>query len=416
MTTSPSIEIESWLIAFEPVAVRMQESLRAMIEFVLDGPGRPIDLCDRFNVGRTMAGRICRAIEAERVSDVALLLPARPTMMRLIDEAERQCTESPELVEELRDAYQNFLRQITRIASTHQELTSVLSVHDPRLLRETAERRRATIFRAMTDEVGGYTEVSSLVAIDYPNKEDPSWGDSLILTGLHGLRRIGVMQPIAVGAISSDPTKKSEPESKHRIDGKPIDPVSSTVIRELSSSELPALKAITTPDFVYSIFSGEDLPHGSPVDLVVGSVQDRWLKNIRPGETGTAQESGYTNTPTKLLIIDLLVHKDMWPGIEPKFCAYNSLDIPENSYPGDFWFREVDYYTDLARIDSARLLEPILGAPKHSKMIEYAIKNSGMDLSEFRIYRVGIRYPTPGHSYWMYFSRRPSSSLQPGSE
>jgi len=346
-------------------------------------------------------------MEPNSAIDVALLLPARPTMMRLIEQAERLCTKTPELVDELRGAYKDFHQQIARIASTHQELTAVLSVHDPRLLRETAERRRAASFRTMTDQVGGYTEVSSMILIDQPKHDDPSSIQSVSLNGLHGLRRLGVMQAIALGTVATGPIPEFSPESKRRIDGQPIHPTNSTVIRELSSEELPALRAVTTQEAVYSIFAGDDLPHGTPVDIIVGSTQEGWLKNIRPGESGTEQESAHINTPTKLLLIDMLIHKDMWPGIEPKFCAYSTLAIPVSSYPGDFWFREVDYYSDLARIDPARLMEPISGAPKHTDMLRYAIEHTNIDLADFRIYRLSIRYPIIGHSYWMYFSRRP---------
>lgn len=411
MPASAPIEIESWLEAFQPTAQRMQYALQAMIEFVLDGPGRPSDLCEQFNLGGTMAKRVYRAMKSDSATDVALLLPGRPTMMRLIEQAERLCAENPELVTELRGTYKEFFRQVSRIAATHQELTSVLSVHDPRVLRESSERSRASAFRSMTEIAGGHSEAMSVVWVHRPNQDDPSKGDHLTLHGIHGLRRLGIMQSITISTVASENVDEPSRQTKHRIDGHPIGS-HGTIVRELSSSNLPALKVIPTQDAIYSIFDGEDLPHGTPIDLVAGSIQKRWVKNIRHGESGTEQASGNFSTPTKLMITDMFIHKDMWPGIEPDFRVYNTLAIPESSYPGDFWFREVPSYDDPIRLISARMLVPIPEAPKHSKMVQYTLDHTGIDLADFRIYRQILRYPVVGHSYWLYFSRRPEELAQ----
>jgi len=83
MPSCTAIKIDSWLEAFDPIARRIQKALGDVVEEVLGGPGRPKDLCDQFNLGGTMANRVHRAMEPNSAIDVALLLPARPTMMKI---------------------------------------------------------------------------------------------------------------------------------------------------------------------------------------------------------------------------------------------------------------------------------------------------------------------------------------------
>ena len=407
MPVSTPIEIESWLETFEPTAERMQDALRSVIESVLGNLGRPNDLHEQFNLGGTMAKRVHRAIKSDSATDVALLLPGRPTMMRFIEQAERLCTDAPELVTELTNAYKDFYTQVSRIASTHQELTSVLSVHDPRVLRESAERLRAVAYRATTDLVGGYSEAISSVWIAWPNAKDSSKGDWAVMHGYHGLCRMGVMNAITVSSFTMNDATYPSHHNARRLDGEPMTPEDATIIHELSSDSLPAFRVSAMDHAVYSIYAGEDLPHGKPVDIFMASIHDKSINNIRAGEFGSEQVFGIFNMPTKHYVLDLLVHKDMWPDLDPDLRVYNTPLIPVTIYPGDFWFREVPSHDDPIRLEPARVHKPIHQAPKHSKMIQYAIKHTGIDLTDFRIYRLTIKYPTVGNSFWLYFSRRP---------
>lgn len=408
--TETPVQIEVWQEQFAPVARRLRVALRGVVEDVFGSAARAQDLMDAFDLGRTMSYRLIRALGLESPVDLALAVPGRPTMQRLISRAAALCG-SPELAEELGQAYGAFTAEVDRVASTQQELAALLSAHDPNLLRVSAERQRSALYRAMADFWGGYIESASYINVILPREGSPAIGDCIFAHAYFGLRRLGSMNPITVEAYSlASGAEGDAAGTSRRLDGASVvSGCDGMIVRELSSESLPRVSACATPTSTVSVIMGDDIPQGESLDIASASYLNGMYKNIQPGNFGTEFINRTVHTPIKLCVGDYLIHRTMWPGIEPVLKLYATGAIPGNPFPDDLWYREVAQYDELQPVPARALSYPVSQAPRHTELVRYVVDRLEPDLDEFRAYRLIMRYPVVGHSACVFFSRKEQS-------
>lgn len=402
-------QIEQWFERFPAAAQRLQSALTAVMTQTMEGSYRAMDLQRMFELNRTFASRLHRALSANSPREMASLLPGRPTMSRLVDRAAELCP-SHETVNELREAYYAYLREIGRIASNKQELTAVLNADDPEAQREASLRQRAAMYRAATDLIGGNIEVVTAISMIWPNAADSRFGDMVYVQANFGLRRLGVMENFVIPSGASEDAAISHRRPSIRLDGTAFsENPRGAIVSEFSSANLPPTKTVSTNDVVYTAWRGENLPQGQSLDIVSAVRHDRWIRNIFAGEVGSEQTIIKPNVPTKTRVGDYLVHKDMWPGIEPVVKVYRDTDLPVsvNTAEGQSLLSDVANYDDIQPLPVANLLRPLSDAPKHAKLVQYLFDHIDMNLDDFRAYRHITRYPAIGQSIWIIFSRWP---------
>ncbi len=399
----PVVEVEAWLTRFAPVAERLQSALAAVMYVSGDDQANAVDAARAFDLGRTMSWRLFRVVHSKDPREVATLLPGRPTMERLMGRAPALGTK-PALIEELRAAYEDFQREVSRVADSQRKLQSFLREHDPQVLEAEAVRKRAALFRAAVDVVGGYAKDVSVVVITWPNRTDPSKGDVAAVQGYHGLRRTGSMDPLCVFTRASL-DEAGEEHRIRRLDGASIEAGSDGArVHELSDDMLQ-WRSVRTGDAVYSVYMGEDLPEGRAFDLFEATLQERWIRNIRAGERGCVVRDIVGGLPIEAMIFDMILHKDMWPGITPRFRLYKDARGAFGNSPEQMWFREVTSYETMEAISAHRLMIPPGEAPKHMEVVRYALDKSGIDLADYRVYRLVMRYPVMGRAMCVFFER-----------
>jgi hypothetical protein len=113
--------------------------------------------------------------------------------------------------------------------------------------------------------------------------------------------------------------------------------------------------------------------------------------------------------PTQTLILDVLLHEDVWPGCEPELVVYDTV-VRGVANPNDA-SRNFD------RLDVAESIE-FLGrgaanfwaaeVEDYPRLIEYACGKLGWDAEKFRGYRCRIRYPIYGSQVCMSFTPPPA--------
>jgi len=401
---SYDVEIEPWLDQVTPVSERFQGMLAEVVSGVTGSlDGRAVEIGRAFNLGRTMSGRLKRAMVATDPTEVALLLPGRPTMTRLIAQLD-DLGVPRKTIDDFQEAYDAFLEQISKIASSQQELASVLSGHDSDLLQQTMRRQRQAHFKATTDLYGGYADSYSILAITRPNPETPLQGDVIAMQGYSGLRRTGTMDPLTVFACASLTTAHGEPRRVLHLDGQAFDmDGDGALVRSLSSSVLPDSRAFHSVDSMFQVYHSDDLPLNKPFDLVTASYHENWLKNFKQDSNDVETRDITTSMPTRITFFDQIVHKDMWPGLVPRLRVYRDTGGPRGQLAHQVWFREVAHIHTLEEISTQRLLIPPREAPKHAELARYLIEQSGIDLADYRAYRLTMPYPVVGQGVWVFW-------------
>lgn len=110
-----------------------------------------------------------------------------------------------------------------------------------------------------------------------------------------------------------------------------------------------------------------------------------------------------------LLVFDVLLHEDVFPGAEPR------LDIYDTGYDGIANVN--DPKRDIDRVDVQESIE-FLGrdmrklyapeVPRYSDMLEHLTRTHGWDPARYRAYRTRIQYPVYGWQVCMSFERPPA--------
>ena len=94
-------------------------------------------------------------------------------------------------------------------------------------------------------------------------------------------------------------------------------------------------------------------------------------------------------TPTELLISDLIVHKDLFPGVKRELCVFGEL------------------MTQLSRDERDRVpvpekvedLGPVIegigtaDVPRYDEILKFVFERAGLKANEFEAHRVRMRYP-----------------------
>lgn len=406
--TSTRVQIYQWLEALPSYTDRLQGALVAVLQEVLGGAVRPTDIESTFDFGMSMASRLNRAAYADSPRDIAVLLPGRPTMLRFMERAQQLCRRD-DLISTLRESYEEFSRHVAQVASTHQELSSLLNAHDPEHQRDSDERRRAAFFRAATDLYGGFAEGISNVNLFLPNPKSSVYGDYVHTRVYHRLRRLGVMQSLVVGSGTDNPGVCDQQDSRSFVDKIASPYASGFVVRELSSDTLPSYRTVRRGNAIRQIFLSEDLPLGTPIDIGTVMANANWVKNIAREECGTFQQIVAAIIPCRRCVIDFIVHKEMWPGITPVLKMYRYATMEENLYPDDRWYDEVPFFDELQELPPNRALMPPKDMPKHTDVIRYLLNKTQININDFRIYRLMVQYPVIGQSLYIFFSRKGES-------
>jgi hypothetical protein len=189
------------------------------------------------------------------------------------------------------------------------------------------------------------------------------------------------------------------------LDAAPISPeLSAPILREFSTSPTPAFDVRVDGDIVHYLLKGDGVGLGSLVDLYFADV----MKGRYPVDNSIspcpATPGAVVDVPVKTLIVDVLVHKDVWPAVEPELHIYDTA-IRGIANPLDA-AREMD------RIDVVETIH-LLGTQSsrfratevacYGDMVRFVCGKLGWDSEKFRGFRCRVEYPLHGSQVSMIF-------------
>jgi hypothetical protein len=108
--------------------------------------------------------------------------------------------------------------------------------------------------------------------------------------------------------------------------------------------------------------------------------------------------------PVKTLIVDVLVHQDVWPGVEPELRMYDTT--------GRGLANPTDPARDMDRIDILESIQDMgtrlegfraKEAGRYVEMVRYICGRLDWDSDHFRGYRCRVDYPVHGTQVAMVF-------------
>ncbi len=376
------------------VAEDLREAVNAVIQEVPVAVKKPSEFRRVLKLDPTLSSRLLRAV---RLADPLATLFRMPGLngIRQLLSAAAVVHVDPVLIERANQALSTLEHVVATEVGTWQELNAAITgwLPDARLEFELANRQ--TAFRAMSNLKGVAADVDFSVALIHPSREDPDWADRAAVAGMVRMKRLRPGTPISfLHGCSVAPPVWSQ---HYALDGRPVDPEHPVpIIPEFSSRPTPEFEVRPGGTVFHYLLKGDRVGVGSLVDLCFGDITPRRYPTRKGVDDRPAMPGYVLDLPVKMVLFDVLVHEDLWPGVKPELRMYDTT--------GRGVVDACDPERDIDRVETAGPMQE-MGALERLRvaevahyvdMVQHVCNRLGWDSSRFRAFRYRIDYPVYG--------------------
>lgn len=391
---------------------RAAESLRQAVSDVVQrvpvAVAKPAEFERVLKLDRSLASRLLRAV---RLYDPLASLHRMPGPhgVRLLLKAAGKVGVDRGLIARAEQALTDVERLVTTEVGDWKELDAAISGWLPDARQQFEMSNRQTAFRAMSNIKGVTADAEVSITLIHPGSANAEWVDRAGITGICRMKRLRPGAPM--GLLHGSSIAPPPGTQRLSLDGKPIDPQhGAPLLWDFSSLPVPRFSVQVAGDTVHYVLQGDGVGVGSMVDLLFADV----MRGRYPAHKGVsprpATPGAVIDIPVKALIVDVLVHEDVWPGVEPELRMYDTAA------------RGIANPTDVSRdMDRIDVLESIqdMGTRmerfrarevgRYVEMVRFVCEKLGWDSERFRGYRCRVDHPVYGTQVSMIFDPPPAS-------
>jgi hypothetical protein len=370
------------------IGYEIQQAIqRILAALSADQPLRPQRLATELKLNKDFASRLLVAIDASDPLAVAHALPGPVPIRSFLDACAGRGLNSDLLTpaREAVDAFDAFLRENFE---ERGELDALLgsSLRDARLRAESAAKQ--AMFRGAVGLKGITCRASFVSCLIHPSQKGNAY-DLATVGGFAGLRRLrpdalveytSVRGPSVVPAIMSD-SAEQEP-----------------LLTEFCRPHSLPIEVTRADDGIRYRLTGDGVGLRSTLDLFFARVTpDHFdaatseVQQRRRGVFATIEQ------PTRLLVFDVFLHRDVWPQVRPDLMIYDTA-IHGRCNPND-------PSHDVRRLHLAESIHELgtgLSCARHAELsryteaLDHVASRRGWDPMGFRAFRCEIQYPMYG--------------------
>ena len=373
------------------VATRLRQALRSVLRDLPGDDIRPIPLARQLGLNKNLTSKLLAALAKDDVIAMVRELPGPVPIASFLRAARtaRAAASSIERAESALDAFRTLLEQEFG-DKTH--LDTLLSSWLPETHARTELTARQLSFRGASLIKGLSVDVDLACFIMYPSREDQAFADVGVISGRRGMRRIRHGVQIRLSGGTRHPAAKSAAASDipdHAM-------LAERFSRTFSDDPLPLTIRDSNSGTEYLV-DDRGIGPKSAINVFVAECYERKISILRPVEGRRDRRCcsvAVIDEPCKTLVLETLIHRDIWPHLEPELCIYDTAKNGRTSpMDGD---RSADLMTTSDRIESLglgveRFATPLI--PRHVEMIRYVCAARGWDADALRGYRCVSRYP-----------------------
>lgn len=385
---------------FEHEAQTVISSLRRAVGDLLDrlpipSPAGPTELGRRLGIDTKLAWKITRLLQANDLFEAGLFVPGAMAARRFLDAAAAQA-DGPQ-VAEARARFAQFEDLARSHAGDRRSLDLMLAGQRAGAARQAELELRKSAYQANGFLWGVQARVQLKTAIVAP-AADGERIDAAVINGFFGLRRI---RPRAPWRISSAYSVDDDGQVHTGFDWRPLDPAlgehdpatGPPLVSRFCSDPLPPMEVATgEAGAVQYAFRGGPVGRRGAVDCVIGEV----LGGVEP----RFRQPGYEvhgvflrlNTPCELAVLDLLVHRELFPEFAPRIHCFSGL------YSGELFKRhlaadELPLSEPLVRIGTGADFPRLAEMPRYRELIRFSFDALRWDPDAFDLHRIQIPLP-----------------------
>jgi len=390
----------------------LSSALNQLVDALPDAPYRPQELARALGVNKDLSSRMLNALDQDDPLALVYQLPGPVPLRRLVKAAQGKGVAGT-MAKDAHRAIDRFELLIRDHAGDRASLDAIIAARIPESREKLETVNRQLVYRGMAQLKGVSVDVTINTAILSPSK-DGEHLDGMWLVMFKSLRRIRPNTPIRFHSRrigKEDPSQASDQSGGHirkTLTGHDVSSADGLVLSRYCSEPLPEIRAQSSGDTTHYMLVGDEVGLASEMDIAVGEHTPSCIMAFKePGETTRHGPVAGVLIPTKLLVFDVLVHKDAFMGDHPELLVYEMgsqglADMNDPARDGDR-IQTIDTVVDLGwGLDSMRIPE----ARTYTSMLRESLKAMSLDERNFRVYRCQNQYPVFGTQYSLAFTPR----------
>jgi hypothetical protein len=401
-TGKTPVSIESRIV---DVGRTLGTTLNAVVDAVPGAPHGPQRLAQMLGVDKVLTSRVLKAARNRDPLAVAHLVPGPEPLRRLLRSAKKQNTPD-HLVKAAMAAVDDFERLIRREAGDRSGLDAIISAWLPAAREQFELRRKQAAYRAMSELKGCRVDVNLATVILNPSPD----GERLDIVWIMGLMGLHRLRPDAALKLATRRMAEQDgPRHPATLEGEPIEGMPGVRLDRFCDAPPAPLKVHRVGDVTHYTLAENEFGPKSGVYLVIAEVNLAEMPRYVPRQrffNDTATTEIYT--PAKVLLFDVLVHEDVYPGSEPALLIYDTVldgvaDVNDRRRDAD----RLDLMESVGLLGRGSAKFRVGEVPHYVELIRHVFDRMGWNDEEFRGYRCRIDYPIYGSQVVMAFDPPP---------
>lgn len=402
-----SVSFQDDVLASTP---RLRELVGQVLEAVCGSSPEIADICAALDLHRKLAWQLRRFAYCTDLFRAARLAPTASGLRALMKAAEARGVD-PAILAEL-EAVSKAHEQIVEIHAGDRATLDVLAEgcsSDPdgdfeARLREQAFHGNAFIW-------GVRCRVFYSMMVQTPSRTKPKWFDCAQIRGLYNLQRMrpNVRWTFNQSVVMDDAERQRLPQrepldaaSAEAHDGVPI-------LGEFCSSPSSVQRRVTSAGHLQDEIMPGPVGQVGEEQIVTGEV----IRDLAPAhataEDKIAHFGAAVRLPCESFIIDLIVHRDLFPDADREVCVFGEINDVVSLDESDL-LPVIAPIEHLGRCDRAARPQEI---PRYSELMRDVFARLELAPEDFELYRVAIRYPPMPASVMIRHELPPESAVEP---
>ncbi|MEM9378799.1 MAG: hypothetical protein AAGB93_02540 [Planctomycetota bacterium] len=390
--TAPVQDLETRLRSLSrSVAARLTD---AFTEALGAAPARAALLVDRLGLDKTLASKLVRGLRAEEPLRALLELPAPQGLGLAADAAARAGASAPAVLA-MREEIERLAHLQDEFPGGRSDLLAILSGWLPETRDKEDRQARQAAFRAMSTITGTRYDALYNAYVYAPSATDPDVCDTAWIVARLGLRRLRHGPSIRLTSMRADETGTDVPR-RLTLAGQPLDrSPRRLLVPAFCSDPLPGLEVQEATGRFDLVLGPTSPPLDRAADLALGSLSRGLVPRFRTEDRAWDYTMHTATRPARVLIVDLLVHRDLYDGRPPIATAQLGGGTPDLRGPRSEQADQIDLPLEqrtlgngLSRLGSSEV-------PRCQELLTHAFGELGWDPELFRVYRVRVPYPAP---------------------
>ncbi|UCD76042.1 MAG: hypothetical protein JSV91_03790 [Phycisphaerales bacterium] len=384
------------------VGADLAQTLRMVIEAVPGRPLRPNQLARELGLNRAISSRVLSATSKKDPLEVTHLIPGPEPLRSLLRAASAKDVDS-DLVARAEAAVAQFELLISNEAGTRSGLDAIISSRLPDAREKLELAAKYSTFKGMSQLLGVQAETWVTSMLIHPAADDTIRLDVAPIHGALGMQRLrsGVPVDFSFG--------KAPPEEEEPTGESDAPPIGSMPLDKFYTNPPAKLKVRQEGEVVIHSLAGDGLGPRSVVDMLAADHHHAAIERYSSGPRQRRGSAVVPDIPVKVLLFDVLLHEDVFPGSEPELLVYDmgmkgraDVNDPKRDIDRMTVHESIEFLgRDLSRFHATEV-------PNYVQMLLHVCDRLRWHAEKFRGYRCRIQYPVHGWQVCMAFDPPPA--------